>query len=649
MAAVPVDLAARLRAAIEAPDPFAAGLSVGYLPQLAVPGGELACVEALVHVGPVRTGPPGSAAPRPAAEGHPCVPRLGRADRASREAADAAPPFVPSADDRAGAPHHDALLDLLDEPALLERLTLAVIQTAGEDSVAWRLPGDEVPIGVNLPSAKVLRAGFTDRLTARLERIGLGTHSFAVELAAGQFAAAPDQARAELARLRLQGVRVVIDAFGAHPVDREALRRGTADAIKLDPKVIADLVDDAARERITELIAAAHEAGIKVVAGGVTDDRQLDRLRLLGIDAVQGPLLAEPVDLLSFSGWVAQQFPGDRGGGPLADRAPRRTAETVDRKRPPVPTGPSGSGGREQRFAPRKAWRGQPAFLRVPVEGWRNTSNRLPVKIADYSWTGVGFFLDEHIVLPAEWEVVLEIDTVSIPMHVRRSAAVERSRLTYHGAEFVAPSPEFAAELERVALHRVDDVRSTAPDIGAVEPAEVPTRKWILPTEPPRAERATRRGPRQRRAGSAPSAAQVRDPASDPPAAAPPPVGLATPSEKRIGRRHEVHHPITLIPPARRRRRPRAIPGQIFDLSVSGAGVVARTDPAILPGRVLEIEIDGRRGGARIRRVTHDAAAGQTSFGLEFTDERLSSTIVSILDAHEDDARALGAGSPARR
>lgn len=105
----------------------------------------------------------------------------------------------------------------------------------------------------------------------------------------------------------------------------------------------------------------------------------------------------------------------------------------------------------DRRLARRHPFAGGRAFVRMPDDG--GESRREPVKILDYSISGVGFFADRRVDLPMNTHLLLEIGEKAIAMRIRRCATPEGSRLTRYGAEFCGSSHQilehFAAHLRR--------------------------------------------------------------------------------------------------------------------------------------------------------------------------------------------------------
>jgi EAL domain-containing protein (putative c-di-GMP-specific phosphodiesterase class I) len=99
-----------------------------------------------------------------------------------------------------------------------------------------------------------------------------------------------------VAELKELGVRVAIDDFGTGFASLAYLWRLPADVIKIDRSFVSRLDDDPdAGVLVSAMIDMAHSLGKRIVAEGVETDTQLDLLRSLGCDTVQGFLLHRPM------------------------------------------------------------------------------------------------------------------------------------------------------------------------------------------------------------------------------------------------------------------------------------------------------------------------------------------------------------------
>lgn len=109
----------------------------------------------------------------------------------------------------------------------------------------------------------------------------------------------------ELAELRRQGVSIAIDAFGSGYSNIARFKDIPLDRLKLDRALVAEAdSSEAARNILSAIIHLIHGIGLEAVAQGVDRQAQLDVLRAIGCDLVQGAMLAAPMSEEDFLAWV---------------------------------------------------------------------------------------------------------------------------------------------------------------------------------------------------------------------------------------------------------------------------------------------------------------------------------------------------------
>ncbi|MGY1841559.1 MULTISPECIES: EAL domain-containing protein [unclassified Modestobacter] len=97
-----------------------------------------------------------------------------------------------------------------------------------------------------------------------------------------------------LVALRAMGTAIAIDDFGTGYTSIGQLRHMPVDTLKIDRSFVAS-TDPGSAELVALMIRAAHTFGLVVVAEGVEEPAQLDRLRAEGCDHAQGFLLHRPL------------------------------------------------------------------------------------------------------------------------------------------------------------------------------------------------------------------------------------------------------------------------------------------------------------------------------------------------------------------
>lgn len=152
-------------------------------------------------------------------------------------------------------------------------------------------PGD-MYLAINCSPALVL--------SQRLDDLLQGYPGQRIVLEITEHAAVQDYQRMEgaLAGLRKRGVRVAIDDAGAGYASMRHILQLRPDIIKLDISLTQGIdLDPQRRAMASALIAFARDTGSTIVAEGVETVHELEVLKRLGADKVQGFLLGQPLAL----------------------------------------------------------------------------------------------------------------------------------------------------------------------------------------------------------------------------------------------------------------------------------------------------------------------------------------------------------------
>jgi EAL domain-containing protein (putative c-di-GMP-specific phosphodiesterase class I) len=112
-----------------------------------------------------------------------------------------------------------------------------------------------------------------------------------------------------LSRLSLKRAQLSIDDFGTGHSTFTQLQSVPANELKLDRSYVAGANNDKRARAILEAaVDLAKKLSLTSVAEGVEDQQTLDLLRSLGVDVIQGFLIAKPMPLDHFQVW-RQRWP----------------------------------------------------------------------------------------------------------------------------------------------------------------------------------------------------------------------------------------------------------------------------------------------------------------------------------------------------
>jgi EAL domain-containing protein (putative c-di-GMP-specific phosphodiesterase class I) len=122
----------------------------------------------------------------------------------------------------------------------------------------------------------------------------------------------------ELKRLRDIGVRLAIDDFGTGYTSLAHLHYLPLDFVKIDRTFISHIQTSGDASLVRMITDLAKQLGLTTVSEGVETPEQLDILKELGSDRIQGYLVARPMPADQVRGWAGDHL--SRAGRPLAER-----------------------------------------------------------------------------------------------------------------------------------------------------------------------------------------------------------------------------------------------------------------------------------------------------------------------------------------
>jgi EAL domain-containing protein (putative c-di-GMP-specific phosphodiesterase class I) len=199
----------------------------------------------------------------------------------------------------------DRFIPLAEQTGLITPLTDWVLHAALRQARVWRDSGRAIPVAVNVSEQNLHDPRLAGKVAELLDRYGVPPEDLMVEITETSVLLDPARATEVLRRLRMLGVRVAIDDFGAGQSALGYLRQLPADELKIDRSFIRDLQHS---DRDTAIVRAAielgHSLGLSVVAEGVEDEETWDQLASLGCDIAQGYFMARPLAADALETWL---------------------------------------------------------------------------------------------------------------------------------------------------------------------------------------------------------------------------------------------------------------------------------------------------------------------------------------------------------
>ncbi len=209
----------------------------------------------------------------------------------------------------------ESFLEVAEQSGMILEIGAWVVQEACRIAAGWPpVGGIPLQVAVNVSARQLVASEFGDVVDAALAGSGLHPASLVLELTESMMQA--ETSRFTLQKLRSRGVNVAIDDFGTGFSSLAYLRRFPVDIVKIDRIFLAHVATDERDAAIVRtIIAMARNFALTVVAEGVEVEAQLEFLRKVGCDKMQGYLLGRPVDAGAFAERIEAGAHGMVAGG----------------------------------------------------------------------------------------------------------------------------------------------------------------------------------------------------------------------------------------------------------------------------------------------------------------------------------------------
>jgi EAL domain-containing protein (putative c-di-GMP-specific phosphodiesterase class I) len=200
----------------------------------------------------------------------------------------------------------ESFIRVAEESSLIVEIGDWVVESVAAALKRWHDAGYTQRLSFNIGARHFSRPDFFGRLRAALERTGAPISLLELEINEAMAMKSGPAVVAELAALRADGATIAIDNFGTGLSNLGRLRDVPLDRIKLDASLTHDVdTSDMARTVVAALIHLIHGLGCEVVGEKVERREQLDVLRAVGCDSVQGHVFAQPMTETDFLAWIA--------------------------------------------------------------------------------------------------------------------------------------------------------------------------------------------------------------------------------------------------------------------------------------------------------------------------------------------------------
>ena len=113
--------------------------------------------------------------------------------------------------------------------------------------------------------------------------------------------------KARIRDIHALGFSVSLDDFGSGFSSLGMLMEFDVDAIKLDRRFFADMENPKLEGLMASIVELGHKLDVCIVAEGIETQQQVDLLKRVGCDMIQGYFYSRPLPIAEFEAWLNER------------------------------------------------------------------------------------------------------------------------------------------------------------------------------------------------------------------------------------------------------------------------------------------------------------------------------------------------------
>lgn len=204
-----------------------------------------------------------------------------------------------------GTKQPKSFMTAAEQSGLLAELADWSFESAAAIIGRWNRIGNHQRLAINLSKRQAESGDLYRRAMEALQRHEAPASMLEIEIADRLANDSGDALVKELALLRDAGATITIDNFAKSPINVARLRAMPVQRVKIDRILIREVATDhESRAVLQAAVSMLVALGKETIALGVESEAQLDVLRVMGCNAVQGYAIARPSNEAGLHRWI---------------------------------------------------------------------------------------------------------------------------------------------------------------------------------------------------------------------------------------------------------------------------------------------------------------------------------------------------------
>ncbi|WP_200897931.1 EAL domain-containing protein [Arsukibacterium sp. MJ3] len=201
-----------------------------------------------------------------------------------------------------------SFIPVAEETGQIVDIGAVVLRKACADVKKWLALGlFQGRVAVNLSAKQFMLPNLCQQIDDILEQCELPSYHLELEITEGTVMQSPTLAIDTMKKLRARGIHLAMDDFGTGYSSLAYLKQFPLNTLKIDKAFIDDMDNARGRNMVDTIVTIAHNLSLNVVAEGVETKDQLDMLRKLRCETIQGYYYSKPLSAKDFAAFLFAQ------------------------------------------------------------------------------------------------------------------------------------------------------------------------------------------------------------------------------------------------------------------------------------------------------------------------------------------------------
>jgi len=199
-------------------------------------------------------------------------------------------------------------IPFLEKSNMISEVENWIIDQVCHDMSKWQKKGlKPMPVSINISPSSFSKTELISHIVSMASKHHADRSLLTIEITERLFMSNLKQAAETLNLLKKEGMKIAIDDFGTGYSSLSYLEQLPVDILKIDISFIRNMTKSSHAAAIVQaIISVAHALSLATIAEGVETDEQLDILKKLKCDAVQGWLFAKAMPEEQFESFLSK-------------------------------------------------------------------------------------------------------------------------------------------------------------------------------------------------------------------------------------------------------------------------------------------------------------------------------------------------------